>query len=515
VVSHFVKDILQDNANLQLGIVELREMLQRSNDEVERLRDAVIQSPSISEIPDREGAQTPSLGSELSSTREVHVHHHYHAPGQPVAPRKPRSHVHRRKGKQRSSGSCTPRSSISVGAQTPSSSSSSAAAILSNTSVTIPRRGSKRWSSQSCQTNFTNYSSLPSSPYTESIFDRAFPDTTDTSRPSTPDSMTLSPRNGNAFGIYELGMRDSINDDASEQFRRSISEGSFKYAAMKSPTQASLGQEFLKNPGHSVILEENEDLESSQNIKSSPPKPFVSGYRPHSPIRPTLRKSNSHESLISIHGMDIHTLRTRPSQLLLGKYVAAAPTASSEVTISETSAFATRTAPSPRKQQNRTTSQTYLTGIAAAQKLRSVSHKESKSSLTGRVGGWVWSRWGAKPTITPSNSSDVTPSASTATSVLSSAASIDSAVTTITSPQTDTTSSWQDVQPLAQSEPVRSVVASPVLSNDSLSPRKMFLRPPGVNQSGPIFGFPPEKKLDPTPVVLKLDVNALQEGLND
>ncbi|KAJ4337752.1 hypothetical protein N0V87_004500 [Didymella glomerata] len=39
VVSHFVKDILLDNANLQHGILELREMLVNSNEEVERLRD--------------------------------------------------------------------------------------------------------------------------------------------------------------------------------------------------------------------------------------------------------------------------------------------------------------------------------------------------------------------------------------------------------------------------------------------------------------------------------------------
>ena len=39
VVSHFVKDILQDNANLQMGVVELREMLLGSNAEVEKLRE--------------------------------------------------------------------------------------------------------------------------------------------------------------------------------------------------------------------------------------------------------------------------------------------------------------------------------------------------------------------------------------------------------------------------------------------------------------------------------------------
>jgi len=40
------------------------------------------------------------------------------------------------------------------------------------------------------------------------------------------------------------------------------------------------------------------------------------------------------------------------------------------------------------------------------------------------------------------------------------------------------------------------------------------MRPPGVNQSGPIFGFAPEKKLDKIPVVVKgLDAEALRDGL--
>ena len=38
VVTHFVKDILQDNSNLQLGILELKELLLASNSEVTNLR---------------------------------------------------------------------------------------------------------------------------------------------------------------------------------------------------------------------------------------------------------------------------------------------------------------------------------------------------------------------------------------------------------------------------------------------------------------------------------------------
>lgn len=509
VVSHFVKDILQDNANLQLGIVELRDMLQRSNDEIERLREEVMQSPVTDHIPSREGAQTPSLGSELESNREVHVHHHYHAPGRSVEGKKARTHIHRRRGKQRSTSSYTPRSSISLGSQTPISSS----AILSNTAVTIPPQMSKRWSTQSSQTNFTSYttsSSLPSSPYNESIFDRAFADNaTDNSRPSTPDSMTLSPKNGNVFGIYDSTKHESLQENRMDTFKRSVSEGSSKYNGLKNPTVATLGQNFQRNPNHSIILEESEDQETSHHT-FTPRKQQTSDYRPQSPIKPTIRRSNSHESLISISGMDIHTLKTRPSQLLLGKYIAQTPpTAGSEVTISETSAFATRSSPQSRNQAQRTTSQTYLNNIAAAQKNRTPSTKDSKASLTGRMGGWVWGRWGSKPTAseTPTTREEVV--------VRPSLASASSTGSTTTAPTSEASSS-QAVPPLSQPVPTRPGTLEPMIPNTSLTPRKMvFLRPPGVNQSGPIFGFPPEKKLDPVPVVSKLDVHALKQSLED
>ena len=44
VVSTFVKEILQDNANLQMGIIELRDLLTGSNQEVENLRQLTLLS---------------------------------------------------------------------------------------------------------------------------------------------------------------------------------------------------------------------------------------------------------------------------------------------------------------------------------------------------------------------------------------------------------------------------------------------------------------------------------------
>ncbi|EOD43659.1 hypothetical protein UCRNP2_9655 [Neofusicoccum parvum UCRNP2] len=58
VVSHFVKDILQDNANLQLGIVELRDMLMNSNDEVERLREQLLLHQPMSEASEEPSGPT-------------------------------------------------------------------------------------------------------------------------------------------------------------------------------------------------------------------------------------------------------------------------------------------------------------------------------------------------------------------------------------------------------------------------------------------------------------------------
>ena len=84
VVSHFVKDILQDNTNLQMGIVELRELLNNSHDEVENLRQRLEdhQPTEINQDTPKAVIQRRDLGDEMAraQSQELHVHHHYHAP---------------------------------------------------------------------------------------------------------------------------------------------------------------------------------------------------------------------------------------------------------------------------------------------------------------------------------------------------------------------------------------------------------------------------------------------------
>ncbi|KAI4795823.1 hypothetical protein E4T45_12111 [Aureobasidium sp. EXF-8846] len=198
VVSHFVKDILQDNVNLQAGIAELREMLDNSNEQVEVLRDQLAQFAPTDMTSDVESpaplARPSNLEKEInraSLQQEVHVHHHYHAPAEHS--RKPSLTLRRPKKKRASlasglftpsTGSRTPRSSISAASPyTPSST----AAILSQTSASIPHRNVNRWSMQSHMTGSSMLSSPQSIYPPSSIWDRD-DSLIDSSRPTTPDS---------------------------------------------------------------------------------------------------------------------------------------------------------------------------------------------------------------------------------------------------------------------------------------------------------------------------------------
>ncbi|KAK3111301.1 hypothetical protein LTR53_013590, partial [Teratosphaeriaceae sp. CCFEE 6253] len=349
VVLHFVKDILQDNANLQMGIVELREMLQNSNDEVETLRRhmedhqpaAVEAEPVTAEV-----AKRKDLGAEMrsASSQELHVHHHYHAPT-PTATKTPT--VRRAKKKRYgvltpghftppSSGLSTPRSSVSYG--TPSSATN----IMQQTSASIPQSipPDKRHSSSSSHAHSTLSTSGPASPQsttnrTSSLFDRVFSDAghDESSRPTTPGSEDagsplLAPVDAKR-GAPGLPWRTS---SAPVVHRRGISPG-----AGRASLESMMGMSFddddallSQTTSHDAIPEESEGeweddsrrLGEDNSLLTSPISDDLTQtihIRDDSTVyRPPLRRAASHESLMSISGMDIHTLKTRPSQLLAG-----------------------------------------------------------------------------------------------------------------------------------------------------------------------------------------------------
>ncbi|EGP91104.1 uncharacterized protein MYCGRDRAFT_34911 [Zymoseptoria tritici IPO323] len=279
VVSHFVKDILQDNANLQMGIVELRDMLQTSNEEVETLRSQLSVHQPVAEdsIADTTLLATrPHLSEEMrrATSQELHVHHHYHAP--------------------------------------------------------------------------------PATPKTASI-----------RKPKKKRHDPSSPISTNQLDAFE---------------------------------------------------------------------------------RRPLRRAASHESIMSFSGMDIHTLKNRPSQLLTTH---GARSFTPQAVVSGMTAHATPQRPTGPKQ-----------GIGS------------------KVGGWVFGRWGASPApVVSHNTTLAAPKLNRAPSVASGSS---------------TGKSTEDPH---------------------ATPRKPKLRPPGINQTGPIMGFFPEVKIQHPPIMKSLDQDALKSVL--
>ncbi|TDZ24946.1 hypothetical protein Cob_v002040 [Colletotrichum orbiculare MAFF 240422] len=99
VVSHFVRDLLQDNANLQLGMAELREMLVNSNDEIQALRDQLVyHQPVNAEDTNPTSTLRAELGPDVTEltqhiSQELHIHHHYHV-AEKTKPKKKRHSLH-------------------------------------------------------------------------------------------------------------------------------------------------------------------------------------------------------------------------------------------------------------------------------------------------------------------------------------------------------------------------------------------------------------------------------------
>ncbi|KAF2093354.1 hypothetical protein NA57DRAFT_24134, partial [Rhizodiscina lignyota] len=412
VVSHFVKDILQDNANLQLGIVELRDMLFNSNEEVARLRDQLMLNPPTDAT--EEGGLSPKLSKEMGletpQSRELHVHHHFHdlpkGENKP-RPQQPMQRKVRRKRHLATSGHFTPpRGSIArPGPQTPSS----AATILSQTSVTVPQKSaSHRWSVQSNSTAISGASSVPSSPYAHSrgassVFERIFSDVGhDSSPPTSPDCS--DPGSPAFVPLNKLPLRDgplrSVSDSVAPQLMTySVDEYmdhmGTEVDADVTDLHLSPG---LPSPPEATIPEEGDETDEASTLREAEDEDL------YTPSRP-MRRVASHESLLSVSGMDIHTLQSRPSQLLIGASARAAPSialTSSRPVIAATTATAV-TGRTSRPGSGRSVtphSRDLLSNMVGEQ--RGAAPVDSKPGYVGflgqRVGGWVKGKWGFMPT---------------------------------------------------------------------------------------------------------------------
>lgn len=334
VVSHFVRDLLQDNANLQLGIAELREMLMNSNDEIQMLREQLLYHQPVD---GQDGSSTTTLRAELEQkepprppstrlTQEFHIHHHYHV-----------THKSEMKKTRKK------RLGITAGTFTPPHGSAPTTPVphtmqqwqhrggfprsARTSTSTMPIAPNGRWSIVSENQSDFAPSSVPSSPLSNprnSVFDRNI---TDVSLPTSPTT-SVDPTSP--------AWRTTHRKQGSEVSARSITApGAFPI--LSSPPRADQHPHPLKNLAiHSETVHEErtapyttDDVPdftgaapSTDNMTmetESTDDEEGQEFDPHSDLFPRrLRRVVSHESIMSLsNGLDIHTLKARPSQLTL------------------------------------------------------------------------------------------------------------------------------------------------------------------------------------------------------
>ena len=416
VVSHFVKDILQDNANLQMGIVELRELLMGSNLEVENLREQIIlhqpvasSSTGVGLNDDLNGQITKTPGE---ATPDFHVHHHYHAA--PVAKIARERAVGLGRPKKRRNATAMGLRTPSTGTHTPRvldsprmgpTPASSAATILSRTSVTIPTSQplqAHRWSVDSSKAPSSSAgSSLPSSPSSAfqnmSLFDR-MDDAMDSSRPTTPGSTTM----GSPYLYPRRPKRDS-DISIRSLTAQPPSKASQSIADVLEAADLDFQDDYIDNANfplleHSTILEEPED-DSIKGSLADHPTAGSNGdiHTPRQHQRPRLHRASSHESLLSSQGVDIPKLRGKGSQYLgnhgfTPRTSLGGSTASAVAVTSSTEALAYR-ANRTRGYNSCDYNRLLLGGVSTSPNTADVASPE-KSTLGKRMGGWMLGKWG-------------------------------------------------------------------------------------------------------------------------
>ncbi|KAJ5225081.1 hypothetical protein N7468_006306 [Penicillium chermesinum] len=485
VVSRFVKDILQDNANLQVGIMELREMLDSSNQEVQNLRDQVLcHQPLAGDEGDAEVTPTATLSEELEKGCDQST-------SQEEAPYsgKPYS-MHSAVGTQ------SPRRSI----HRSQSSGSSMNTVLSQTSVSIPPASSRRWSLQSPALD--SLASSPQSAFrTSSIFDRVDRGSDDYSQPTSPDSTVfssplISARNVKGLDLPIRPMGNLDNDSAQLENSTDL----FNDYLYDRPTILDYHD---KQP---AIPEESEPSGSgpdkNQSFTGDPSSaPGDDIFDLHMQYTP-LRKSASHESLLSIAGMDIHTSTDREARMGIWHPGMRIPRrlVSPSVELSSTPPIiSTANIVADRARASDKSSRALLASMAASSipsdsaSVVSVDSNSTSSTttpgprkssaLTRRVGGWVRGRWGMAPV---SENCDCPGDGNQATTKPASA------------------------DP-PQGEPSPATVTTRRKTSDE--PPPLRFRVTGVNQKGPIMGFLPPRPAPVSVQVQGIDENLLRESL--
>ncbi|KAL2149026.1 hypothetical protein VTH82DRAFT_1712 [Thermothelomyces myriococcoides] len=338
VVSHFVRDLLQDNANLQLGIAELREMLINANDEIQMLREQLMyHQPAGTEEPHSPKTLQAELAMKEPPTppqpqrvsQELHVHHHIHVAHKPDA-RRPRK---RRTGLP--ADILTPAAQLSAPGSPMAArfQRGSLATPLLSSGSNDPRPPSSRWSLQSQNQSEFAPSSAPSSPRSanrDSVFDRVGDLPSPTSPATSLDPTSPSWKNAHRKKISELSLR-SISEtamfptDQAHAPRSHVSRprGLTRLSIMSNYSNASANSAYTTDDVLTVASRPSSGYKGYDHVTDIGVQTAfsVSSLQFDSAIEHRsrgLRRTTSHESIVSLsNGLDIHTLQARPSQLSL------------------------------------------------------------------------------------------------------------------------------------------------------------------------------------------------------
>lgn len=416
IVPNFVKDIMQDNANLQVGITELREMLRNSNLEIENLRQQTLLHPSP--VTDNlVGIKTSDLMSEMTKKApmealpEVHVHHHYHIPQKVVDTARGMSTDHRqprRKPDNALSGSM-PNSSTQTpcasSARTPRPSSSAAVAMSQTSTMCPPCQGQSvyRRSINSLPSRIQfSPSTVASSPPPSATFDYTA-NTSDVSRPDTPDTFDAghSPRghlvkqgNGENSAAYTSGSTDrgsSVLVDTPCDF--DIGRG---YNHESTTKAESTERSLLEHSAINTYSNEADNTMLDFDL-SVDPEYFGSSIQQYPE---TIHHYASHESLLSNCANPTRPLRKRPSHIITAQGLN--PAQPSEISFPTTSlvtgkpvvsaALITSRPSWPITDNNDGSIQrSLLSSGSNTGTIRSVEgHTTGNPTLGKRISGWVW-----------------------------------------------------------------------------------------------------------------------------
>ncbi|KAF3058205.1 hypothetical protein GL218_05436 [Daldinia childiae] len=465
-VSHFVRDLLQDNANLQYGIAELREMLMNSNDEIQALRDQLMyHQPLGDELANAASTLSAELESEKESPErippktphELHIHHHFHLPKSKQEVKKPR-----KKRQGLAPGVFTP-----PGSTVPSTPPSGPTRSQLGSHTHRDSLLSNCWSTYSDQRSDFALSSVPSSPLSNrrsSLFDHHGIDSFPTSPTTSIDP--LSP-------TWHATHQKQLSNVSSRSFRFS--------------TTSALVQPFVTDTH--PIIEESDDGDNPPDLTSATDDSTAEdaassrdqdvmiddasvvdkpGDNPIPIVR--LRRALSHESIISLSGgLDIHTLKSRPSQLTI-RHIGSASSVTGSSDITARPMLLRDSA----KRSSTLLRESY--SLSPVGSLQSVSDSSMLGFGSSKLGKWVgWRPWGGGGGGTGGDSSSTASSTSAKTAK-------------------DNTQKSSDRPPG---------------------------RPPGINQQGAIPGFSEylaaAQRRVPPPKIRPVDVDrdALREGLGE